>query len=197
MNKLSYLLAFAAGALIGSAATWYFVKDKYEKLAQEEIDSVKETFKKSYEDQETKHEEEIHKVENKYYNSLAQNYNYEKKSRPEAILEEDEEEEEVRKMDEPYVIKPYEFGDYIDYEQISLLYFADGVLADEDTLDVIDDVEETVGEYFADHFGEYEEDSVYVRNDAKRCEYEILKDERQYKDVASKKYSQIANQVFD
>ena len=47
MNKLSYLLAFAAGALIGSAATWYFVKDKYEKLAQEEIDSVKETFKKS------------------------------------------------------------------------------------------------------------------------------------------------------
>lgn len=197
MNKLSYLLAFAAGALIGSAATWYFVKDKYEKLAQEEIDSVKETFKKSYEDQETKHEEEIHKVENKYYNSLAQNYNYEKKSRPEAILEEDEEEEEVRKMDEPYVIKPYEFGDYIDYEQISLLYFADGVLADEDTLDVIDDVEETVGEYFADHFGEYEEDSVYVRNDAKRCEYEILKDERQYKDVASKKYGQIANQVFD
>lgn len=196
MNKLSYLLAFAAGALIGSAATWYFVKDKYEKLAQEEIDSVKETFKKSYEDQEVKHEEEIHKVENKYYNSLAQNYNYEKKSRPETILEEDEE-EEVRKMDEPYVIKPYEFGDYIDYEQISLLYFADGVLADEDTLDVIDDIEETVGEYFADHFGEYEEDSVYVRNDAKRCEYEILKDERQYKDIASKKYGQIANQVFD
>lgn len=196
MNKLSYLLAFATGALIGSAATWYFVKDKYEKLAQEEIDSVKETFKKSYEDQEAKHEEEIHKVENKYYNSLAQNYNYEKKSRPEAILEEDEE-EEVIKMDEPYVIKPYEFGDYIDYEQISLLYFADGVLADEDTLDVIDDIEETVGEYFADHFGEYEEDSVYVRNDAKRCEYEILKDERQYKDVASKKYGQIANQVFD
>lgn len=196
MNKLSYLLAFAAGALIGSAATWYFVKDKYEKLAQEEIDSVKETFKKSYEDQEIKHEEEIHKVENKYYNSLVQDYNYEKKSRPETILEEDEE-EEVRKMDEPYVIKPYEFGDYIDYEQISLLYFADGVLADEDTLDVIDDVEETVGEYFADHFGEYEEDSVYVRNDAKRCEYEILKDERQYKDVASKKYGQIANQVFD
>ena len=196
MNKLSYLLAFAAGALIGSAATWYFVKDKYEKLAQEEIDSVKETFKKSYEDQEVKHEEEIHKVENKYYNALAQDYNYEKKSRPETILEEDEE-EEVRKMDEPYVIKPYEFGDYIDYEQISLLYFADGVLADEDTLDVIDDVDETVGEYFADHFGAYEEDSVYVRNDAKRCEYEILKDERQYKDVASKKYGQIANQVFD
>ena len=197
MNKLSYLLAFAAGALIGSAATWYFVKDKYEKLAQEEIDSVKETFKKSYEDQEVKHEEEIHKVENKYYNALAQDYNYEKKSRPETILEEDDEEEAVRKMDEPYVIKPYEFGDYIDYEQISLLYFADGVLADEDTLDVIDDVDETVGEYFADHFGEYEEDSVYVRNDAKRCEYEILKDERQYKDVASKKYGQIANQVFD
>lgn len=196
MNKLSYLLTFAAGALIGSAATWYFVKDKYEKLAQEEIDSVKETFKKSYEDQEVKHEEEIHEVEKKYYNSLAQKYDYEKKSRPETILEEDEE-EEVKKMDEPYVIKPYEFGDYIDYEQISLLYFADGVLADEDTLDVIDDVEETVGEYFADHFGEYEEDSVYVRNDAKRCEYEILKDERQYKDVASKKYGQIANQVFD
>ena len=31
-----------------------------------------------------------------------------------------------------------------------------------------------------DHFGEYEEDAVFARNDAKRCDYEILKDERTY-----------------
>lgn len=33
------------------------------------------------------------------------------------------------------------------------------------------------------HFGEYEEDAVFVRNDAKKCDYEILKDLRRFCDV--------------
>ena len=37
-------IVFAAGAAIGSVITWKVLKDKYEKLAQEEIDSVKEAF---------------------------------------------------------------------------------------------------------------------------------------------------------
>ena len=43
-NALSKILIFAAGAAIGSAATWYFVKTKYERIANEEIESVKEAF---------------------------------------------------------------------------------------------------------------------------------------------------------
>ena len=44
MNKAFGIVIFAVGAVAGSAATWYFTKTKYEKIAQEEIDSVKEVF---------------------------------------------------------------------------------------------------------------------------------------------------------
>ena len=45
MNKeISNIIIFAVGAAIGSAVTWKVVKDKYSKIADEEIRSVKETF---------------------------------------------------------------------------------------------------------------------------------------------------------
>ena len=42
--KFVNVLMFAVGAAIGSAVTWKVVKTKYEKIAQEEIESVKEAF---------------------------------------------------------------------------------------------------------------------------------------------------------
>ena len=44
MNKVSGFVTFLAGAVIGSFVAWQYVKNKYEQLAQAEIDSVKETF---------------------------------------------------------------------------------------------------------------------------------------------------------
>lgn len=70
------------------------------------------------------------------------------------------------------------------YERISLTYYADGVLADEDN-EPVDDIEEIVGDGL-EHFGEYEEDSVFVRNDAKKCDYEILRDLRTFAEVVAK-----------
>ena len=43
-NKSLFSLAFIIGTVTGSIVTWYLLKDKYEALAQEEIDSVKEVF---------------------------------------------------------------------------------------------------------------------------------------------------------
>ena len=43
-NKALLSLGFIIGTATGSAVTWYLLKDKYEALAQEEIDSVKEVF---------------------------------------------------------------------------------------------------------------------------------------------------------
>ena len=44
MSKSTNIVMFVLGAAVGSAATWYFTKKKYEQIAQEEIDSVKEAF---------------------------------------------------------------------------------------------------------------------------------------------------------
>ena len=48
MSKVSYFLVFAVGAIAGSAATYHFVKKKFEAISNEEIRSVKESFKKRY-----------------------------------------------------------------------------------------------------------------------------------------------------
>ena len=92
--------------------------------------------------------------------------------------------------DRPYVISPDEFGDYPDYETISLTYYNDKVLTDEYN-EIVDDIDDLIGEDSLNHFGEYEDDSVFVRNDALKVDYEILLDSANYSDIAPQ------NQVDD
>lgn len=171
-NFVTKFTIFTVGAAIGSAVTWYFTKIKYERIAQEEIDSVKEVFSKRKTISEDTVDTKIENPEMTEYKSIVQNY-----------TSENEEEGEPETMDKPYVISPDEFGDS-DYEIISLTYYADKVLTDE-TGDIVDDVEDLVGYDSLNHFGEYEEDSVFVRNDALSTDYEILLDPRNYSDVAN------------
>lgn len=91
----------------------------------------------------------------------------------------------ARGKDEPYTITPDEFGEMDGYQQISLTYYADGTLADEDDR-IIEDVEGEIGSDNLEKFGEYEDDAVFVRNDFYRCDYEILMDHRNYDDVVIK-----------
>jgi len=162
------ILIFAAGAAIGSAVTWKLVKTKYEQIAQEEIDSVKEVFAKRAAMKKPSLEEYKAKLNDLEYD-----------------VEEKEEKEDEESMDETnntaYVISPDEFGD-CDYETVSLTYYADGVVTD-DFDEPIDNVEELIGPDALDSFGEYEDDSVFVRNDEKQCDYEILLDVRNFSDI--------------
>lgn len=181
-NKLCYIFTFAAGAAIGSAVTWKFLKTKYEKIAQEEIDSVKEVFSKREEPVEEDISEEPEKeVEEKselpsieYYKELVRN----------RYGKELEEKEEVKNVSKPYVIPPDEFGDLLEYDTISLTYYADGVLTD-DMDEPVEDVDDVVGIDSLNCFGEWEDDSVFVRNDKYKAYYEILLDERKYSDVVN------------
>lgn len=189
-SKGMVFLAFIAGAGIGSVCTWQLLKRKYELIAQEEIDSVKaayatrETGKslvegfcnglKVAEDRTQKDEGD---VDFKKYASIIQKEGYTDYSRS---VEEKKGEAFAEK---PYVISPEEFGEFEEYEKISLTYYADEVLADENDEEV-DDVDEIVGDESLNHFGEYEDDSVFVRNDRLKCDYEILLDQRNYSDVA-------------
>ena len=49
--------------------------------------------------------------------------------------------------------------------------------------DLADEIEELIGKDSLNHFGEYEDDSVFVRNDRLRTDYEILADSRPYGEV--------------
>ena len=95
------------------------------------------------------------------------------------------EQQDKEELDKPYVISPDDFGEFDYYNQISLTYYADGVLTEGD--DIIEDVDDIVGEDSLTHFGEYEDDAVHVRNDRLKCDYEILWDNRNYSDVVKSK----------
>ena len=81
-----------------------------------------------------------------------------------------------------YVISPDEFGENEEFEQISLTYYSDHILTD-DNDEIIEDVDDIVGIESLDHFGEFEDDSVFVRNERLKCDYEILLDQRKYYDT--------------
>jgi len=164
MNKLIF---FASGLAIGAFVGWYFTKDRYEKMAQEEIESVKETFSKREKNRKEK------EMEKKTYEKIINDRGYSGNRSSNDISHEEiaEDEETVKK---PYTIPPEEFGEIDGYSLISYTYYANGILAD-DINDPVGDILNTVGEDFADGFGEYAADAVYIRNEAKHCDYEILR----------------------
>lgn len=182
-NTLSKIVVFAAGVAVGSVVTWKLVKTKYEQIAQEEIESVKKFYSKrtQVEVGVPENEEPTEKDDKKDYDKIIEEANYVTESSDE-IQNNSKEEEEIE-MDRPYVISPDEF-DENGYETVSLTYYADGVLVDEFGGVIEEELwEEMIGADFAEHFGEYEDDSVFVRNDSFSIDYEILKDLRNYSEV--------------
>ena len=69
---------------------------------------------------------------------------------------------------------------------IKLTYYSYGVLTDKNDQKV-EDVDNTVGSDAANHFGEYEDDAVYIRNDRLKSDFEILRDYRTYADIVAGK----------
>lgn len=168
---LKNTIIFAVGAAIGSAVTWKVLKTKYEQIANEEIESVKETYreKMGINDTEDESDEEIDE------------YDVDVQKLADIISKNGYSEEEVdENMGKPYVISPDEY-DENDYETETLYYYPDGVLTDMYD-NIVRDVEGTVGKESLTRFGEYEDDSVFVRNDKLGIDYEILLQPDNYKD---------------
>jgi hypothetical protein len=60
-----------------------------------------------------------------------------------------------------------------------LTYYSDGVLED-DYWNPIENIEDVVGNDFVNHFDEYVDSTVYIRNEALKTDYEITRDKRTY-----------------
>lgn len=203
--KSNTIIAFILGAGIGSAVTWKLLDEKLDKKhsmrADAEIDSVKESLAQfkptntNEEEQSKIAEQAMHKADIATYAKELQEHGYidysEMSEKPSKNLEETVDEPAAKSyaeddVEQPYVIPPEEFGEFDDYHTIELTYYTDGVLTD-DQDELVEDVDDIVGEDFASHFGEYEDDSVFIRNDRLRCDYQILLDSRKYSDVVEKR----------
>lgn len=184
-RKLSNVLLFTAGVAVGSLVTWRYFKTKYEVVEDEIEEKIEEPEGESEEDDPEVLESKMSykKPPLKEYVKMVEDNGYAPKTHVEEVEEEIANGEwNDKDVYEPYIIRPEEYGELHAYETLSLNYYADGVLTDE--LDnPIEDVESLVPADFADHFGEYEDDVVHVRNDNLECDYEILRDLRKFTDV--------------
>ena len=182
------VIAFIAGVTIGSLVTWKFVETKYKQIADEEIKSVVEQFnsrQNGCDDTEPVEEEQapwrVEKPDIMEYAARIKEARY-ALDLHDAKNEEEEGGDEFMDSDKPYVISPEEFDELDDYEIRSFTYYEDGILTDEEN-HIVENVDELVGKDSLDTFGYYEQDSVFVRNDALKTDFEILRDVRNYTDV--------------
>ncbi len=173
-GTLSKVLIFTAGAAVGTLASWRIIKAYYEKLANEEIESVISMFS---ENQAEPVEGDTEGVEASTpsdkdvvaYGTILRGESY--ASIPEG--------KEMDNMTQPYVIPPEEFGEIDEYDTRTLFYHTNDVLTDDEDMP-IEDVEGTIGRSSLNHFGEYEDDSVHVRNERLKIDYEILREPSDY-----------------
>lgn len=193
MNKTIIGIAgFVLGAAAGAVGSWYICKTRYEQIAQEEINSVKEVFARDFsaskENTNEEPEPEPTKEDVDIYKKTVNRFDYSNYSKSEEDKKDEPKPEEKTTVDpdKPYVIPPEEFGEFDDYETISLTYYSDHILADDED-EPVEEVEKFVGFESLTHFGEYEDDSVFVRNDRYKCDYEILLDQRTYGDAMKEK----------
>lgn len=210
MNAVKGVFIFLAGAAIGSAVTYKLVEKKFQDLADEEIESVKETFKKRLindskrenlkEDkdiiEETKDPiKEINK-NNKKLEEIIKTNNYQvgvdmanedtEDQQVDEIVENDENEEDYTVPVEvgPEVTTPYIITEeeYGEFgnEEKELIFYSNSILAEED--DVITDPESVIGNAL-EEFNDPMVERVYVRDESSEIDYIILRSELSYSDV--------------
>lgn len=197
--KARDLIIFVAGCAVGGVGASLYLKDVYRRYAQEEIDSVIDRERHLREEMSSKQQADV--VEDSTEDRIEQaqeaaKSNANKSSITEyanviekegykdysAISKPEPKEEKSAKEEPISYIQPSEFGAEDEYEQIELTYYADGILADDEG-EVVSDVAASVGWEFDEHFGEFEETTVYVKNDTMKAYYVVAMSEDEYAEV--------------
>lgn len=159
-------IAAAAGvALFCSLTTWY-ATNRYWKIRNEkEVSEVRENLKAYYKEREVEKTEKVAEetrqaCEIEFFNS--QKPEGEKQEKPMTKAQFEIQNEKI------FIIKPEEYGDNPTWAKYSYIYNPDTDSYINATFQVeVDDEEvlDTIGPGIPDHFGEFEDDAVYVRNE--------------------------------
>lgn len=188
MNKIIYgAVGFLIGAVSGAFGARIYLKNRYEALADKEIDEVKKMYLEKEIELESKISEEkpkkkkasTKKKETKSEKTeekpkrVKQKINYNDISRKEEEVKAENEAPEEEEPAEPYEITFQEFDDeHPEYDKINLSYYdEDGSLVTDD--EEIVDADDTIGVENLDKFVSDEMNEMYVRNNAISTDYDI------------------------
>ncbi len=167
------IVAFVAGAAIGAYGTWTYAKKYFNDMIDE---TVKKYSACEAEDQ-PKIESKPETEEEEDEPAEEEDSDPEKTKYHKAVKEYAKTKDESKKG--PYIIDADEFRDGTMDTCVTYSYFEDGVVTDEYD-NIVEDVDEAIGEDFVNHFDD--DDVVYVRNEERRCDYEILREGFTYND---------------
>ena len=202
-NFIFAMIGFVVGGLAGGFATYKYMERKMEERIDAEAAAMRERYreyfaskierrneKKTYLKAKVDAAEDKGSIVAKIVENYEKKYNLDGETNEEDVYNGDDEYEtgenigrvelltdDVDFHEEPFVIDESQLSEYVTYDVVCLIYFADGVLTDDWEMPVEDPVF-TVGT-------EYErilqtEDIMYVRNDRLRCYFEIAKDIRTF-----------------
>lgn len=169
-KKEVFVIASIASVLVGGVITYIYMK-KHNKDKKPVSSNSETTNYGSSLEKEEDNSSNINDICTNYSNMIS-NLNYKGNN-----------DDSVFKYS-PYVISPEDYEDpsYDDYDRVVLTYYKDNILARNDD-EVLKDPESYVGPKALSSFGMYEEDTVYVRDDMSKLQYEIDRDLRPYTEV--------------
>ena len=189
---------FSFGVTVGVAGSWKYFDQKYQKLADEEIESVKAMLSKKSADIEFEHTgEPIAKVEKvtmddksltveaTLIDSYSSAVDLETKNYSEFYAPKKVEEAQTLspKEDEPFDISVEEYEDDNEFQKVTLnLYLEDGVLCYEESEEVAEE-NDTVGAENLDDFSRTSFSTAYFRNPKEGIDYEVIKVDGSYKEL--------------
>lgn len=186
-NATGYFLAFGFGCTMGVVATYEYFKMQYEKrlnqlYSKQKPEKKKEVEKKPVEEKLKKEPSIFDKSSREYknYTEILKQTNYNQASKLETEVEEDGTPKEIEAGID--YISPDEMGKY---EVVYMTYYADDILAYDNSGEVLTDEEysDMVGSEFHKHFGDYSDDEVWVRNYDKQIDYDITRDNHTYEQM--------------
>ena len=197
-------IIFVSGLAIGAIGTWFFTRKHYQKVADEEIESVKASFKKLQEDAQKRADAAKNKPDLTTYMEVANKGQEEVKEEPKAVnytgftsevAPEDasfsREELLPKPIDpkvdrsKPYLINRLPYADEDpDYTSITVMYYADGTYADPHGREL--EIEEYIGSDLMGYVEETDKEELFIRNEELGVDIDIVKDARTYDDIMFK-----------
>lgn len=173
---MKQVLYFSLGVIVGSGVTLLCVRKHYAKKADAEISAIKEAYGAP---EAEVCEDTFEEVKEEYEKIIDENgYNEEDDAEDSYIIHDEYPREE--RASKPYVIGPDLYSeDFHGFDKCVLVYWRgnDMLLTDEQE---VADIETYIGRSSLEHFGEYESDTVFVRNERLGCDFEVLLEEGSY-----------------
>lgn len=169
------LIFFGLGAATGALITWKLIEKKYKDLADEEIQSVVDTFRNR------KIENDIQEVEVK--EEIIKSDNIKKIKHDKLITDlgyKEKDEITIENIESPIsVINEQEYGDLPGYDAKEWMCWDDGVITDEYDMPV-KGYQKYIGEISLEELRVNEFGTIYIRNSDQKCDYEIMYSEKKF-----------------